>query len=146
MTVHKCLSPHQTKQLKQRKREQQERNQKILTILHNHLPRLEVFPVQSQAGRTTRSKSKKTSDSKKSTSNDVQRTANSASAQDGFSCHICQKMFRNYDELKIHKVKCTKNPKKHFCEVCGKGFHARMLMQQALPFQTHQQTQKNCMH
>ena len=52
------------------------------------------------------------------------------STDDGFNCHICNKNFRNYDELKIHKVKCTKNPKKHFCQVCGKGFHARTLMQQ----------------
>ena len=89
---------------------------------------------QSEAGRTTRSKSKKTSDNEKSTSNDVQITENSASAQDGFSCHICQKMFQNYNELKIHKVKCMKNPKKHFCEVCGKGFHARTLMQQHYDF------------
>ena len=27
-----------------------------------------------------------------------------------------------------------KNPKKHFCEVCGKGFHARTLMQQHYDF------------
>ena len=89
---------------------------------------------QSEAGRTTRSKSKKTSDNKKSISNDVQIPENSASAQDGFSCHICQKMFRNYDELKIHKVKCMTNPKKHFCKVCGKHFHARTLMQQHYNF------------
>ena len=90
-------------------------------------------PAQSDGGRTTRSKSKKP-DNEKSTANYVQTTENSASAQDGFSCHICQQIFRNYDELKIHKVKCTKNPKKHFCEVCGKGFHARTLMQQYYDF------------
>ena len=91
------------------------------------------IPAQSDGGRTTRSKSKKP-DNEKSTANDVQTTENSASAQDGFSCHICQQIFRNYDELKIHKVKCMKNPKKHFCEVCGKGFHARTLMQQHYDF------------
>ena len=90
-------------------------------------------PAQSDGGRTTRSKSKKP-DNEKSTANDVQTTENSASAQDGFSCHICQQIFRNYDELKIHKVKCMKNPKKHFCKVCGKGFHARTLMQQHYDF------------
>ena len=90
-------------------------------------------PAQSDGGRTTRSKLKKT-DNKKSTANDVQTTENLASAQDGFICHICQQIFRNYDELKIHKVKCMKNPKKHFCEVCGKGFHARTLMQQHYNF------------
>ena len=90
-------------------------------------------PGQSDGRRTTHSKSKKT-DNEKSTGNDVQTTENSASAQDGFSCHICQQIFQNYDELKIHKVKCMKNPKKHFCEVCGKGFHARTLMQQHYDF------------
>ena len=90
-------------------------------------------PAQSDGGRTTRSKSKR-SDNEKSTANDVPTTENLASAQDGFSCHICQQIFRNYDELKIHKVKCMKNPKKHFCEVCGKGFHARTLMQQHYDF------------
>ena len=67
----------------------------------------------SDGGRTARSKSK-ISDNNKSTTNDVQTTENAASAQDGFSCHICQQIFGNYDELKIHKVKCTKNPKKTF--------------------------------
>ena len=74
------------------------------------------------------------SDNATSTSNDVQNTENSASTEDGFSCHICQKMFQNYDDLKIHKVKCTNNPKKHFCKVYGKGFHARSLMQQHYDF------------
>ena len=90
-------------------------------------------PAQSEGGRTTRQTSKK-SDTDKSTANDAPTKVNSASGQDGFSCHICQQMFRNYDELKIHKVKCTKNPKKHFCSVCGKGFHARTLMQQHYDF------------
>ena len=90
-------------------------------------------PAQSDGGRTTQSKSKR-SDNKKSTANDVPTTENLASAQDGFSCHICQQIFWNYDELKIHKVKCMKNPKKNFCEVCGKGFHARTLMQQHYDF------------
>ena len=90
-------------------------------------------PAQSDSGRTTRQKSKK-SDTDKSTSHDAPTTVNLASGQDGFSCHICQQMFRNYDDLKIHKVKCTKNPKKHFCSVCGKGFHARTLMQQHYDF------------
>ena len=90
------------------------------------------IPAQSDGQRTTQSNSKKP-DNKKSTANDVQTTEKSASAQDGFSCHICQ-IFRNYNELKIHKVTCMKNPKKHFCEVCGKGFHARILMQQHYDF------------
>ena len=93
-----------------------------------------IVGAQSVAGRTTHSKSKKSPDNNKSMSNDVQNKETSASAQDGFSCHICQQMFRNYDELKIHIVKCTKNPKKHFCKVCGKGFHARTLMQQHYNF------------
>ena len=88
----------------------------------------------TSSGRTTRSKSQKTTDEDKSMSKDVQNKETVPSTQDGFSCHICQQMFRNYDELKIHKVKCTKNPKKHFCEVCGKGFHARTLMQQHYDF------------
>ena len=90
--------------------------------------------AQSVAGIKTRSKSKRSSDNDTSTSHDVQNTQSAGSSQDGFSCHICQQMFRNYDELKIHKVKCTKNPKKHFCSVCGKGFHARSLMQQHYDF------------
>ena len=91
------------------------------------------IPAQSDGGRTTRQMSKK-SDTDKSTAHDEPTKVNSASGQDGFSCHICQQMFRNYDDLKIHKVKCTKNPKKHFCSVCGKGFHARTLMQQHYDF------------
>ena len=93
-----------------------------------------IVAAQSAAGRTTHSKSKKSPDNDKSMSNDVQNTETLASAQDGFGCYICQQMFRNYNELKIHKVKCMKNPKKHFCEVCGKGFHARTLMQQHYDF------------
>ena len=50
------------------------------------------IPAQSDGGRTTRSKSKKP-DNEKSTANDVQTTENSASAQDGFNCHICQQIF-----------------------------------------------------
>ena len=99
------------------------------------------IPSQSDGGRTTRSKSK-ISDNNKTTANDVQTTENAASAQDGFSCHICQQIFRNYDELKIHKVKCTKNLKKHFCAVCGKGFHARTLMQQHNDFRHTNKSQK----
>ena len=88
----------------------------------------------TSSGITTHSKSQKSTDQDKSTSIHVQNRETLPSTHNGFSCNICQQMFRNYDELKIHKVKCTKNPKKHFCKVSGKGFHARTLMQQHYDF------------
>ena len=80
-------------------------------------------------------KEKKT---KKSAKKSTKRTSNKQNDDDDtyFTCHICAVSFKDHSEYKMHKIKCTKVPKKHVCEKCGKGFNQKTLLRQHFNF-TH---------
>ena len=42
--------------------------------------------------------------------------------------------FKDHSEYKVHKIKCTKIPKKHVCEKCAKGFNQKTLLRQHFNF------------
>ena len=51
-----------------------------------------------------------------------------------FTCHVCAVSFKDHSEYKMHKIKCTRVPKKHVCEKCGKGFNQKTLLRQHFNF------------
>ena len=46
-----------------------------------------------------------------------------------FTCKICSKTFKNYNEIKAHKLLCTKLKKKYACSVCSKGFTQKSMLE-----------------
>ena len=54
--------------------------------------------------------------------------------EDSFHCHICKKVFVNYNNFRAHKIKCWPTAKIHHCVKCRKGFDAKSIMQQHYDF------------
>ena len=48
---------------------------------------------------------------------------------DEFTCKICYKQFKNYNQIKAHKLLCTVLKKKYVCSVCSKGFTQKSLLE-----------------
>ena len=46
-----------------------------------------------------------------------------------FTCKICGKTFKNYNQIKAHKLICTKLKKKYACSICSKGFTQKSMLQ-----------------
>ena len=46
-----------------------------------------------------------------------------------FTCKICGKTFKDYNQIKAHKLLCTKLKKKYACSVCSKGFTQKSMLE-----------------
>ena len=46
-----------------------------------------------------------------------------------FTGKICGKTFKNYNQIKAHKLICTKLKKKYACSICSKGFTQKSMLQ-----------------
>ena len=45
-----------------------------------------------------------------------------------FTCKICGKTFKDYNQIKAHKLLCTKLKKKYACSICSKGFTQKSML------------------
>ena len=54
-----------------------------------------------------------------------------------FTCKICSKTFKNYNEIKAHKLLCTKLKKKYACSVCSKGFMQKSMLEGSFRLPAH---------
>ena len=46
-----------------------------------------------------------------------------------FTCKICGKTFKDYNQIKAHKLLCTKLKKKYACSICSKGFTQKSMLE-----------------
>ena len=46
-----------------------------------------------------------------------------------FMCKICGKTFKDYNQIKAHKLLCMKLKKKYACSICSKGFTQKSMLE-----------------
>ena len=76
-------------------------------------------------GKSLRSQTIKTAQPSTSVNDDEEE----ALEAEEFTCKICSKTFKNYNEIKAHKLLCTKLKKKYACSVCSKGFTQKSMLE-----------------
>ena len=76
-------------------------------------------------GKSLRSQTIKTAQPSTSVNDDEE----DALEAEEFTCKICLKTFKNYNEIKAHKLLCTKLKKKYACSVCSKGFTQKSMLE-----------------
>ena len=66
---------------------------------------------------------------------------------DEFTCKICYKQFKNYNQIKAHKLLCTVLKKKYVYSVCSKGFTQKSLLEDHYDYRhTNQPRKYICKH
>ena len=76
-------------------------------------------------GKSLRSRTIKSAQPSTSVNDDEEETLEA----EEFTCKICSKTFKNYNEIKAHKLLCTKLKKKYACSVCSKGFTQKSMLE-----------------
>ena len=80
---------------------------------------------ETENGKSLRSRTIKTAQPSTSVNDEDEE----AIEDEEFTCKICLKMFKNYNEIKAHKLLCTKLKKKYACSVCSKGFTQKSMLE-----------------